>query len=544
MYTFSSKLRTFAFILMVLGALGVGYSFFTAPSTVEEAEAIIAEQHHGGHGGAEHHSDPAANAHQQKTEEVHTQNAGAPAPADESAVVEKSSEEAAAAPVTGNDSVNVHAVATNHDIAGETHIAPDEADKASPTGDAGTETAEGSSHDAAHSEVAAAHEGHDAHAEGHDAHADHEAHKEHAEHVFHQLQNKPWAALYVAALFFTLLSLGALAFYGIQNAAQAGWSPVLFRVMEGITSYLIPGCIIVFLLLVAGVLHFHHLFIWLDPEVVAKDHLIQGKSGYLNGPFFLIRAAIFMGGWIFYRQYSRKNSLLQDEATDNSYYKKNFKAAAAFLVFFIVSESIMSWDWIMSVDPHWYSTLFGWYVFASFFVSGITTIALITLYLKSRGYLEYVNTSHIHDLAKFMFGISVFWTYLWFSQFMLMWYADIPEEVVYFKMRIENYNLPFFGMVVMNFVLPILILINTDFKRLSWIVVLAGTIILCGHYVDFYNMIMPATVGDQWFIGAGEIGAVMFFLGLFIVVVFTTLTKQPLLAKRNPLIEESKHFQY
>ncbi len=120
----------------------------------------------------------------------------------------------------------------------------------------------------------------------------------------------------------------------------------------------------------------------MNPDVVAEDHLIQAKSGYLNGTFFLIRAVIFMGGWIFYRQYARKNSLAQDEATDNSFYKKNFKASAAFLVFFIVTESIMSWDWIMSVDPHWYSTLFGWYVFASFFVSGITVIAMVTLYLK------------------------------------------------------------------------------------------------------------------------------------------------------------------
>ncbi len=225
-------------------------------------------------------------------------------------------------------------------------------------------------------------------------------------------------------------------------------------------------------------------------------------------------------------------------------YKKNFKMSAGFLVFFIVSESIMSWDWIMSFDPHWFSTLFGWYVFASFFVSGITTIALVTIYLKSKGYLEYVNTSHIHDLAKFMFGISVFWTYLWFSQFMLIWYANIPEEVTYFVTRIQLYNLPFFGAVVMNFVFPLLILINTDFKRLNWVIVMAGTVILLGHYVDFFNMIMPGTVGDKWFIGVPEIASILFFLGLFIFVVFTALTKAPLLAKRNPFIEESKHFHY
>jgi hypothetical protein len=143
-----------------------------------------------------------------------------------------------------------------------------------------------------------------------------------------------------------------------------------------------------------------------------------------------------------------------------------------------------------------------------------------------------------------MFGISIFWTYLWFSQFMLIWYSNIPEEVTYFITRIEDYNLPFFGMLAMNFVFPLLILVNTDFKRLTWIIVMAGTVILFGHYVDFFNMIMPATVGDQWYIGIPEISSLLFFLGLFIFVVFTALTKAPLVAKRNPYIEESKHFHY
>jgi hypothetical protein len=390
-------------------------------------------------------------------------------------------------------------------------------------------------------EVAGAHK---AEAGEHKAAAADAEHKEHLEHVLHQLQNKPWAALYVACIFFLLVTLGVLAFYAIQQVAQAGWSPVLFRVMQGITAYLPVGSVIFFVILVLCGLHFNHLFVWLDPEVVAHDKLIAAKSGYLNFPFWIIRAAIFLIGWNLYRYYSRKNCLAQDEAKDDSFYKKNFKISAGFLVFFIVTESIMSWDWIMSVDPHWFSTLFGWYVFASFLVSGVTTICLLTLYLKSKGYLEHVNTSHIHDLAKFMFGFSVFWTYLWFSQFMLIWYANIPEEVTYFVTRIQLYNLPFFGAVVMNFLFPVLILINTDFKRISWILIMAGVVILFGHYIDFFNMIMPGTVGDQWFIGVSEIASVLFFLGLFVYVVFTALTKAPLLPKRNPFIEESKHFHY
>ncbi|RBA27753.1 cation-translocating P-type ATPase [Flavobacterium tibetense] len=437
MYTFSSKLKTFSLVLMLLGLVGIGIGFMSAPKTIEEVETILSESHaHGHHDHAVAHADHA---------------------------------------------------------------------------------------DAKHSDA---------------------EHKEHLEHVLHQLQNKPWAAFYVACIFFLLLSVGVMAFYAIQYAAQAGWSPILFRVMEGITAYMLPGSIIFFIVLVLSAMHMNHLFVWMDADVVANDTLIQGKSGYLNVTFFLIRAAIFLGLWNFFRAKMRKNSIAQDSTTDLSFYKKNFKLAATFLVIFIITESIMSWDWIMSVDPHWYSTLFGWYVFASFFVSGITAIALITIYLKSKGYLENVNTSHIHDLAKFMFGISIFWTYLWFSQFMLIWYSNIPEEVTYYVTRIEQYNLPFFGMLAMNFIFPLLILINTDFKRLSWIIVMAGIVILFGHYIDFFNMIMPATVGDQWFIGMPEIGSILFFLGLFIFVVFTALTKAPLEPKNNPYMEESKHFHY
>ncbi|MCX2761426.1 hypothetical protein [Aquimarina muelleri] len=367
----------------------------------------------------------------------------------------------------------------------------------------------------------------------------------HYEHVLHQLQNKPWASLYVAAFFFFMIALGVLAFYAIQFASQSGWSPVLFRVMEAITAYLVPGGIILFVILALSGFHINHLFVWADPEVVAHDALLQGKASWLNGTWFIIRAAFFLGGWILYRHFAVKYSRLQDEdTTGNKWYKKSFKISAAFLVFFIYTESMMSWDWIMSFDPHWFSTLFGWYVFASLFVSGITTIALVTIYLKSKGYLEFVNNSHIHDLAKFMFGISIFWTYLWFSQFMLIWYSNIPEEVTYFITRIEDYKLPFFGMLIMNFIFPLLVLMNSDFKRVNWFVVMAGIIILCGHYIDVFNMIMPATVGKSWFIGISEISAVLLFLGLFLFVVFRALTKAPLLAKGNPYLEESKHFHY
>ncbi|EPR72809.1 hypothetical protein ADIWIN_2132 [Winogradskyella psychrotolerans RS-3] len=390
---------------------------------------------------------------------------------------------------------------------------------------------------AAHAEEGHADDAHgaEAEAEGHEM--------THEEHVLHQLHNRPYAALYVAAFFFFMISLGVLAFYAIQYAAQAGWSPVLFRVMEGITSYVLPGGVLVLLI---AFFADSHIFIWMDENVVAHDAIIQNKSGWLDKTWFMIRGLIFLGGWSAYRHFSRKFSVAQDlaDVNDNSNFKKNFRISAAFLVFYIYTESIMSWDWIMSVDPHWFSTLFGWYVFASMFVSGITVIALITIFLKSKGLLPFVNDSHIHDLAKFMFGISIFWTYLWFSQFMLIWYANIPEEVTYFVTRIEDYNLPFFGMVALNFLFPLLLLMNSDYKRIPWFVVMTGVVILFGHYLDIFNMIMPATVGDRWFIGIPEIGSVLFFGGLFMLIVFTSLGKYPLLAKGNPFMKESEHFHY
>ena len=449
MYTFTNKLRNFSIVFMVVGFLGLVYGFLSMPSTVKEAQAMVAEVHHG-------------DEHQQEA-----------------------------------------------------------AHGADHTMDTDQENTHGASHED-------------------NSHAD----DAHGEHLLHQLQNKPWAALYVAAFFFFMISLGVLAFYAIQRAAQAGWSPALYRVMEGITGYLLPGALIVFVILVLSGLHMNHLFIWMDPEVVAHDKLIASKTGFLNVPFFLARALFYIAGWSTYRYFSRKFSLAQDQANDISNHKKNFRISAGFLVFYIVTESMMSWDWIMSIDPHWFSTLFGWYVFASMFVSGITAIALVTIYLKSKGYLEKVNDSHIHDLGKFMFGISVFWTYLWFSQFMLIWYSNIPEEVTYFITRIEDYNLPFFGMLVMNFIFPLLLLMNSDYKRINYFIVMAGIVILLGHYIDIFNMIMPSAVGDQWFIGIPEIGGFLFFFGLFIYVVFKEISKAPLHSKGDPFMGESERFHY
>ncbi|WP_457610566.1 quinol:cytochrome C oxidoreductase [Lutibacter sp.] len=385
---------------------------------------------------------------------------------------------------------------------------------------------------------------------GEEVNNEHNDESEHLSHMLHSLQNRPYSAVFIAMFFFFMIALGTLVFYAIQYASQAGWSIVLFRVMEGITAYLLPGSLFILAFLIISAANGHHYYVWMTPDFYNPqsehyDEILVGKSWWLNTPFWMIRTFIYLLGWNFYRYFAVKNSLAQDSAKDLTYYKKSMKASIYFLIFFFVTESLMSWDWIMSLTPHWQSTLFGWYVFSSMFVSAITVIAMVTIYLRSRGFLPKVNDSHLHDLAKFMFGFSIFWTYLWFSQFMLIWYANMPEETAYFAPRLlGNYQLLFMGMLLPNFVFPILVLMNSDYKRIPWFIISTGIVILIGHYVDIFVMITPATVGDQWQIGIPEIGSILFFLGLFIYVVFTALTKSPLLVKENPFLKESEHFRY
>jgi len=327
------------------------------------------------------------------------------------------------------------------------------------------------------------HAEHDAHAEsGHDAHADeahgdahaqdshetaHGDHDAHAEHEAHQIANRPWSALYVAAIFFLGLGLGQLFFLGIQYVAQAGWSAGLLRVMEAQAFAIVIPLIFILIISFLGFGHVHHMFHWMVEGIDVPGHpnydpIIAEKTGFLSPLFFSIRAIVYMVGWIWAAKMLRKNSLLSDTGDGVAMWKKNRGVAAAFTVFYAVTSSTSAWDFIMSIDTHWFSTLFGWYTFAGMFVSSFAALILITLYLKGKGHMEWVNENHLHDLGKFMFAFSVFWTYLWFSQFMLIWYADIPEEVTYYMQRFDQYKVPFFVMLVLNFLLPVLAVLSVQ----------------------------------------------------------------------------------
>jgi hypothetical protein len=286
-----------------------------------------------------------------------------------------------------------------------------------------------------------------------------------------------------------------------------------------------------------------HIYIWMDPETVANDELIQGKAGYLNKGFFWVRTLVYMiTYYIFWRGF-KKRSIQEDAEGGTEIHFTNYRKAAVFLVFFAVFSSTSSWDWLMSVDVHWFSTLFGWYTFAGMWCSAMVVLVMLTLYLKKLGYLPKVNESHIHDLGKWTFAISFLWSYLWFSQFLLIWYANIGEEVTYYMMRIENFNLLYFSMFLINFAFPMLILMSRDAKRHAGILTFVGLIIIIGHWLDVYIMISAGSMGATASIGILEVGMPLIFTGFFIRVILNNLSKAPLSPVNHPFLDESIHHE-
>ena len=234
---------------------------------------------------------------------------------------------------------------------------------------------------------------------------------------------------------------------------------------------------------------------------------------------------LFFGVWYWFFIMIRKNMAAEDLQATTSFWKKNVVLSTVFLIFFGVSSSIAAWDWVMSIDTHWFSTMFGWYVFASWWVTGLAVITLIAVYLKEAGYLKIVNSNHLHDLGKFMFAFSIFWTYIWFSQFLLIYYANIPEETVYFFERMKNspYSWIFYLNLILNFVLPFLLLMTRDAKRQMSTLKLVCPIIIVGHWFDFFNMVTPGVVQHDGGVGFMEIGLGLIFVSLFLLVVLTNL---------------------
>lgn len=347
-----------------------------------------------------------------------------------------------------------------------------------------------------------------------------------------------------SGMFFFFLALGALFFLALQYATETGWYASIKRVIEAVAGFLPYGiAFIVLIMLIITIMDGAHIYQWMDPDVVAHDDIIKGKSSYLNKGFFWIRTIVYLGVYFIFWRGFRKRSLEEDRVGGTDIHFKNFGKSAIFLVFFAVFSSTSSWDWIMSIDVHWFSTLFGWYTFAGMWCSAMVVLVLLTLYLKKLGYLPKVNESHIHDLGKWTFATSFLWSYLWFSQFMLIWYANIPEETPYYLTRIADFNGLYFGMFFVNFAFPMLLLMSRDAKRHAGILTFVGLLILGGHWVDVYLMIAAGSLGVNAHIGFMEIGMALLLAGVFIKVLLINLSKAPLTPINHPFLDESIHHE-
>lgn len=364
------------------------------------------------------------------------------------------------------------------------------------------------------------------------------------------------------------IGLCATFFLALQYVAEVGWSAVIKRPLEAIGQILpIAGVIMILIIALGG----HSLYHWMDagitdPKAPNYDAIIAGKSAFLNPMFFWIRVILYFVIWSYFAKLFRKNSLLSDQGDGVALWKKNRRSAATFLVLFAVTESLMAWDFVMSIDTHWYSTLFAWYTFAGLFVTSIAVLIFTVTYLKSKGYLPEVTENHLHDLGKFMFAFSIFWTYLWFCQFMLIWYSNIPEEITYFMVRQDHYRGLWLASFFINFLTPFIIMMSRDAKRKLYLLMGMSIVIFIGHWIDTFIMVIPGSIvtashhagaavaehgahaahgAEHAFavghIGLMEIGTTIGFIGLIMYIVQHFLSKAPLVAKNHPMMEESLH---
>ena len=357
-----------------------------------------------------------------------------------------------------------------------------------------------------------------------------------------------WAVLLQNCLFWMLLVNVSTFFIGITTLAMGGWQAALRRVPDAISSVLpVMGILTLAIILCIVFGNRTDIYPWLDKEMVAHDEVLKGKSGFLNPGVYAIASIICIGLWVFVGKKLRDLSLESDRMgtmdyeTSRIWMKKNLFWSAFFIVLYgLTVGSTIPWIWLMSIDAHWFSTMYSWYTFASTFVAGMALVTIFVVYFKNRGQLEFVTDEHLQDLGKFMFAFSIFWTYLWFDQFMLIWYGNIPEETIYFKIRSQGpYRGLFILNLVLNFACPILILMKKAAKRNYTIITFMCVLIIFGHWVDFYQMVMPGTVKLHPHLSWFELGIPLGFVGVIMWGVGRFASKAPMTAMNHPFLKES-----
>ncbi len=360
-------------------------------------------------------------------------------------------------------------------------------------------------------------------------------------------QTRFWASLLQNSVYFLLVVNAAMFFICATTLAWGGWQMSFRRVPEAISACVPVIGILTLLILLAVVFGGNHeIYHWTDAEHVKHDEVLLAKSGFLNKGFFTVWSIItVVGWWLLGRKMRQLSTSIDNEPLTieegKRYIWKNTVWAALYIVLFSLTVmSSIPWFWLMSIDAHWFSTMYSWYTFASSFVAGMALITIYVVFLKNNGYLELVNREHLHDLGKFQFAFSIFWTYLWYSQFMLIWYANIPEETVYFEPRFQGvYRAIFFLNLIINFLAPLLILMKRGSKRNYGTITMMSVLILFGHWLDFYQMVFPSVSKQHVPFILADLGIALGFAGLIMFLTARHLAKHSLIAKNHPFLKES-----
>jgi hypothetical protein len=357
---------------------------------------------------------------------------------------------------------------------------------------------------------------------------------------------RAWANYLIVNYYFLSLSIGASFFFVLQSISQSGWSSAFKRVPEAMMAY-IPFAAIFFLLIYFGI---HQLYHWSHEEVVAGDPVLQHKAAFLNIPFFTIRMVICFILWIFLTFLLRKTSLKEDMLNTGdqdrilSLFRKSELYSKIFIFILAITFSFSAFDWIMSIDAHWSSTIFALKNLVAAFLHGVSIITLIVFILYKKGYFPFLNKYHLHDYSRYIFMLSIIWGYFWFAQFMIIWYGNIPEETVYYYVRWQaGWKILFFLEIGLNWAIPFLLLLPVKTSRNMTIITIVISFLIVGQYLDLFTQIIPGTTGLLRF-GLVEGGIFLGYAGLFALVVAITLSKAKIIPQNHPYLEESKNHHF
>lgn len=338
-----------------------------------------------------------------------------------------------------------------------------------------------------------------------------------------------WRSLQFAAVYFVSVAVMAGGFLAIQALTFAVWPAVFRRVAESVLSCLPVGAVLMFVLF-AGL---GSVFPWAGGS--ESDPVLQSRSAWMNPAGLMLRTVLFLGLWIAFGEFLRRGAFLP--ASPDRPAPRSVRAVLFTLVL-AITFSLFSIDWLMSVEPHWYSTLYPWYVMSSAFVGALAHLTLTVIVLRRRERLPEVNEQHLHDLGSYLFAFSLFWGYLAFSQYMLIWYANLPEEAVHYELRDGFWKGPEVVNLFVNLVLPF-VLLSRAAKRSAKVLGAVCAVLVLGHGLDFLLLVMPAG-GPLDGVGIAIAAGVALGVGaLFILTLEHRLKQRPLVPEEDPRLRES-----